>query len=87
MSCATWNFFVLKPNTVSPIILPYALLRWPALPVQSLLGEYVRSLHCRVPLPVAVLSPFHIKPLCTCRGHAGCAVSYMVFKIKVLQNC
>ena len=87
MSCASWNFFVLKANTVSAIILFHALLRWPALPVQSLLGEYVRSLHCLVPLPVAVLSLLFTRSLCACRGRAGCAASYVVFKVEVLQNC
>ena len=47
----------------------------------------MRSLHCWVPLPVAVLALCFTKPLCTCRGQAGCAVSYMVFKVKVLQKC
>ena len=78
---------MVKPNTVSTIIFSYALLRWSALPVQSLLSEYVRSLHCQVPLPVAVLSLLFTRSLCACRGRAGCAASYVVFKVKVLQNC
>ena len=78
---------MLNPNTVSAIILSYALLRWSELPVQSLLGEYVRSLHCWVPLPVAVLSLVFTRSLCTCRGQANCAVPYMMFKVEVLQHC
>ena len=87
MCCGSWNFFVLNPNTVSAISLSYALLRWSALPVQSLLGEYMRSLHCQVPLPVAVLSLLITRSLCACCGRAGCAASHVVFKVEVLQNC